>query len=125
MGIIRTFTGALGGTLADQWKDIIQPTAFDEYTVVNPGVNRGTNNGRGTNYKGSEGVITNGSMIYVPKNTAAFIFSQQGVEDIITCEMCGSPDLVKEGDYFECKHCGCKYSVEKIKRKIRFIWHTL
>lgn len=84
MGIIRAFTGALGGTLADQWKDIIQPLAFDEHTVVNPGVNRGTDNGRGTNYKGSEGVITNGSMIYVPENTAAFIFSQQGIEDIIT-----------------------------------------
>ena len=25
----------------------------------------------------------------------------------IKCEMCGSPDLVKDGDYFECKHCGC------------------
>ena len=84
MGLIKAFTGALGGTLADQWKDIIQPAAFDEFTVVSPGVQRSKNNGRGTNYKGSEGVITNGSMIYVPENTAAYIFSQQGIEDIVT-----------------------------------------
>lgn len=83
MGLIRAFTGALGGTLADQWKDIIQPLAFDEFTVVNPGVPRNMNQGRGTNYKGSEGVITNGSMIYVPENTVAVIFSQQGIEDIV------------------------------------------
>ena len=84
MGLIRAFTGALGGTLADQWKDIIQPASFDEYTVINPGVQRSTNSGRGTNYKGSEGVITNGSMIYVPENTAMYIFSQQGIEDVVT-----------------------------------------
>lgn len=84
MGLIQAFTGALGGTLADQWKDIIQPTSFDEHTVVAPGEKRSTNKGRGTNYKGSEGIITNGSLIYVPENTAAFIFSQQGIEDVIT-----------------------------------------
>lgn len=84
MGLIKAFTGALGGTLADQWKDIIIPTTFDEYTVINPGIRRSTNNGRGTNYKGSEGVITNGSMIYVPENTSMFIFSQQGIEDVVT-----------------------------------------
>lgn len=84
MGVVKAFTGALSGTLADQWKDIIQPLAFDEYTVVNPGELRNNNNGRGVNFKGSEGVISNGSMIYVPENTAAFIFSQQGIEEIIT-----------------------------------------
>ena len=34
MGIIRAFTGAIGGTFADQWKDIIIAGHFDEYTVV-------------------------------------------------------------------------------------------
>lgn len=42
------------------------------------------NQGRGVNYKGSEGVISNGSRIFVPENTAAFIFSQAGIESIIT-----------------------------------------
>ena len=43
-----------------------------------------TNNGRGSNYSGSNGVITNGSKIFVPENTAAFVFSNSGIEEIIT-----------------------------------------
>lgn len=84
MGIIQAFAGALGGTLADQWKDIITAGAFNEHTVVAPGVYQQTNNGRGTNFRGSADVISNGSKIFVPENTAAFIFSQAGIEDIVT-----------------------------------------
>lgn len=84
MGIVQAFTGALGGTLADQWKDIITAGQFGEYTVVAPGVYQQTNRGRGTNFKGSVDVISNGSKIFVPENTAAFIFSQAGIEDVIT-----------------------------------------
>ena len=60
MGIIQAFTGALGGTFADQWKDIITAGHFTEYTVVAPGVYQQTNNGRGTNFKGSVDIISNG-----------------------------------------------------------------
>ena len=84
MGIIQAFAGAVSGTLADQWKDIISVNPFTERTVVLPGVLQQTNAGRGTNYSGSEGVISNGSKIFVPENTAAFIFSQSGIEDVIT-----------------------------------------
>ena len=84
MGIIKAFSGAIGGTFADQWKDIIIAGPFNEHSVVVPGRLRSTNNGRGANLHGSEGVLTNGSMIYVPENMAAFIFSQSGIEDIIT-----------------------------------------
>ena len=84
MGIVRAFTGAIGGTFADQWKDIITVSPFAERTVVSPGMLQQTNAGRGTNYRGSEGVISNGSKIFVPENTAAFIFSQSGIEDVIT-----------------------------------------
>ena len=83
MGIIKAFSGALGGTFADQWKDIITAGTFDEHTVVAPGVLRNTNNGRGANTRGSEGVISNGSHIFVPENTIAFIFSQGRIEDMI------------------------------------------
>lgn len=84
MGVIKAVVGALGGTLSDQWRDIIQPQKFDEAVAVVPGTQRSTDNGRGTNYKGSEGVITNGSKIFVPENTVAYIFSGQGIETIIT-----------------------------------------
>lgn len=84
MGIIQAFTGAIGGTFADQWKEIITASHFDEHTVVSPGILKQTNKGRGSNYNGSNGVISNGSKIYIPENTSAFIFSQSGIEEIIT-----------------------------------------
>ena len=84
MGIIKAFSGSINGTFADQWKDIITAGQFDEHTVVMPGVNKRTNNGRGSNLYGSDGIITNGSKIYVPENTAAFIFDQSRIEEMIT-----------------------------------------
>lgn len=84
MGIIKAFTGAISGTFADQWKDIITAGTFDEHTVVMPGYLKSTNNGRGANVNGSSGVISNGSKIFIPENTAAFIFNQAGIENIIT-----------------------------------------
>lgn len=84
MGIIQAFTGALSGTFADQWKEIITAGKFGEQTAVAPGVLQQTNNGRGTNFIGSYGVISNGSKIFIPENTAAFIFSQAGIESVIT-----------------------------------------
>jgi membrane protease subunit (stomatin/prohibitin family) len=84
MGIIQAFTGAIGGTFADQWKGLITASHFDEHTVVSPGILKQTLKVRGSNYNGSNGVISNGSKIYIPENTAAFIFSQSGIEEIIT-----------------------------------------
>lgn len=34
----------------------------------------------------------------------------------ITCEMCDSTELVKQGEFFVCQNCGCKYSVEDAKK---------
>ena len=34
----------------------------------------------------------------------------------LTCEMCGSTELMKDGGVFICQVCGCKYSVEEAKR---------
>ena len=84
MGIIKAFSGALSGTFADQWKEIITAGAFGERTAVAPGLLRARNNGRGENFKGSVGVITNGSKIYVPENTAAVVINQGGIESVLT-----------------------------------------
>lgn len=84
MGIVRAFTDAVGGTLADQWKEALTAGRFDEHVVVAPGIQRSDSSGRGTNTFGNEGVITNGSRIFVPENTAAFIFCQAAIEAIIT-----------------------------------------
>ena len=84
MGILQAIGGAVGGTFGDQWKDIVTAGRFNEHSAVVPGILRGRDNGRGSNGRGSEGVITNGSKIYVPENTAAFIFNQSGIENIIS-----------------------------------------
>lgn len=34
----------------------------------------------------------------------------------LTCEMCGSTDMMKQDGVFVCQTCGCKYSVEEAKK---------
>jgi len=34
----------------------------------------------------------------------------------LTCEMCGSSDLIKQDGVFVCQTCGCKYSVEEARK---------
>lgn len=34
----------------------------------------------------------------------------------LTCEMCGSSDLLKQDGVFVCQSCGCKYSVEEARK---------
>lgn len=71
MGFIKAFSGALGGTFADQWKDFYRPRQGVPATAaLFQAVPQGTNAGRGENYKGSENIITNGSKIIVPEGTA-------------------------------------------------------
>ena len=83
MGLTKAFIGAMRGTFADQWKDIITASSFDELQVVAPGVLKSKNHGQKGDLA-SAGVISSGSKIYVPENTAAFIYSQSGIEEIIT-----------------------------------------
>ena len=83
MGIIKSFKDSVSSTFADQWKEIVTAGEFSERTVVAPGILKLRNKGRGVNEPGSYGVISNGSKIYVPENTAAFIFSEAGIENII------------------------------------------
>ena len=71
MGFIKAFTGALGGTFADQWKDFYVPQAGVPATAaIFRAVPQAQNNGRGENYKGNDNIISNGSKIVVPEETA-------------------------------------------------------
>lgn len=83
MGIFDAAFDSIGGVLADQWKDIVTAPAFDEHTVVAPGTRKNSQNGRGAN-RGAEDILSNGSFIFVPEGTAAFVFSQAGIEQVIT-----------------------------------------
>lgn len=83
MGLIQAFTGAIDGTFAAQWKDIVTAGPFGEYTVVTPGVRLPMSNGQGATFKGPADVISNGSKILVPENTAAFVFDEAGIQEIV------------------------------------------
>ena len=68
MGLLRAAGSAVGGALADQWKDFYTvPDGLAPTAALFPAVRRGTNLGRGSNTKGSVDVITNGSKIIVPQ----------------------------------------------------------
>jgi membrane protease subunit (stomatin/prohibitin family) len=67
--------GAIGGTFADQWQDFYTvPQGLPQTAAVFSAVQRGTNAGRGSNTKVSEGVITNGSVVVVPEGYGLMTF---------------------------------------------------
>ena len=71
MGFIKAFSGAIGGTFSDQWKDFFIPKLdINGTSGIFEAVLKGTNAGRGSNTKGSESIISNGSKIVVPEGTA-------------------------------------------------------
>lgn len=84
MGLISAALDAAKGTLADQWVDYFTAPAFDEQTVVAPGVFTSRNNGRGRNRDASTNIITDGSRIAVPENSAVIITDGGGIASVST-----------------------------------------
>lgn len=75
MGFIKAFSGAIGGMFADQWKDfLVPPAGLAPTAAIFPAVAQGQNAGRGSNTKGSENIITNGSKILVPEGYGLITF---------------------------------------------------
>ena len=63
MGLIKAGLGAVGGVLADQWKEFFYCEAMDKEVMVTKGQKRIS--GRSSNTKGSDNIISNGSGIAV------------------------------------------------------------
>ena len=85
MGFIKAFTGALGASFADQWKDFYKPMEGVPATAaIYPAVQEGQANGRGENTKGSEHIISNGSKILVPEGTALITLQDGAITGCIT-----------------------------------------
>ena len=85
MGFIKAFTGSIGGTFADQWLDFIAPPGnVSPSAAIFAGVPSGTNAGRGSNTKGSQNIISNGSRILVPEGYAVVTLQEQGITGLIT-----------------------------------------
>ena len=69
MGIIRAAINSIGGELADQWLETIEPRSMNNEILSTPGIRVRKNDKRDSNRKGTEDVISNGSIIHVPENT--------------------------------------------------------
>lgn len=75
MGLVKAAIGAFGGTLADQWKDFLTvPAGIESTAALFPAVSVGTNARRGSDVRGSQAVVTNGSRIVVPEGYGLLLF---------------------------------------------------
>ena len=87
MGLIKAALGSVGGVLADQWKEYFYCDALDSDTLVVRGQKR--QSGRGSN-KGSDNVISNGSVIAVADGQCMIIVDQGKI-----AELCAEPGEFK------------------------------
>jgi len=84
MGLIKAGLGALGGTLADQWKEFFYCDAMDKDVLVTRGKKQVS--GRSSNTKGHDNVISSGSGIAVADGQCMIIVEQGKV-----VEVCAEP----------------------------------
>ncbi len=68
MGLIKAATSMVGGGLADQWLEVIEPDNMSDTTVMTKGVKVRKDDKRGSNRKGTEDVLTDGTVVHVYPN---------------------------------------------------------
>ena len=84
MGLIKAGIGALGGTLADQWKEYFYCEAMEKDVLVTKGRKRTSS--RSSNTKGNDNIISNGSVIAVADGQCMMIVEQGKI-----VEVCAEP----------------------------------
>ena len=80
MGLISAATGAIGGVLADQWREYFYCEALGSDVLVSKGQKR-VNEKRSSNTKASDNIITNGSIVAVNDGQFMMIVEQGRVVD--------------------------------------------
>ena len=80
MGLIQAALGALGGTLADQWKEFFYCESMPKNVLVTKGQKRVS--GRSSNTKGNDNIISNGSGIAVADGQCMIIVEQGKIVEI-------------------------------------------
>ena len=84
MGLIKAAFGAAGGVLADQWKEYFYCDSLPENVLMAKGAKR--TGKRSSNTKGSDNVISNGSVIAVADGQAMIIVDSGRI-----AEFCAEP----------------------------------
>ena len=80
MGLIRAALGSAGGVLADQWKEYFYCEAIPTNILAVKGQKR--TSGRSSNTRGSDNIISNGSVIAVADGQCMIIVEQGKVVDL-------------------------------------------
>ena len=84
MGLIKAAAGALGGVLADQWKEFFYCDALPNDVLMRKGQKQIS--GRSSNTKGNDNIISNGSGIAVADGQCMIIVEQGRI-----VEVCAEP----------------------------------
>lgn len=84
MGLLRAGAGAVGGVLADQWREYLYCDALDEDTLVAKGQKR--TGKRSSNRRGEDNVISDGSVVAVNEGQCMMV-----VEDGAVVDVCAEP----------------------------------
>lgn len=77
MGLIKAALGAAGSVLADQWREYFYCDSLAENVLAAKGVKH--QSGRSSNTKGTENVITNGSVVVVNEGQCMMIVDQGAI----------------------------------------------
>ena len=88
MGLIKAGLGAIGGTLADQWKEFFYCEAMGKDILVTKGKKRISS--RTSNTKGNDNIISNGSVVAVADGQCMIIVEQGKI-----VEVCAEPGEFK------------------------------
>lgn len=119
MGLIKAALGAAGGVLADQWREYFYCESMAENVLAAKGVKHQSS--RGSNTKGMENVITNGSVVVVNEGQCMMIVDQGAIAEFTaepgeyTWDSSSEPTIFYGG-----LDQGLKGSWETFKRRFTF-----
>ena len=80
MGLIKAALGSAGGVLADQWKEYFYCDSLPSTVLMAKGQKRTSK--RSSNTKGSDNIISNGSVIAVNEGQCMMIVEQGKIVDV-------------------------------------------
>lgn len=124
MGLIRAITSAAGGVMADQWREYFYCDSLDSDTLVVKGKKR-VSKRSGSNNKGEENIISNGSVLAVNEGQCMVIVDQGKVVEFcaeageFTYDMSAEPSL-----FYGSLGENVKRTFETVGRRISFAGDT-
>ena len=81
MGIIKATMSAIGGALGDQWLEVLEADSMGDTTLFTKGVKVRRGDSRNQNKKGTDDIISNGSVIHVYPNQCMLLVDGGKVVD--------------------------------------------